>query len=339
MSHPQPLAVPASDAPLPLLLIGFNRPAQMGGLLDHLAAIFRQPPPLYIALDGPRTNHPSDPEAVRQVRQIVRTHPFARNAQLLLRETNLGCRKAVTGAIDWFFSAVPEGIILEDDIRPSPDFFPFAKACLDRWRGEPRLGIVSAHSRYFFQSRKEDSYAFTSSAAIWGWAATRETWGLYDSTLGRVRDRLPEYRANLRRTRFGRYFDQMLQAVLDQRLDTWDVQLQVVLDLAGKLSIRPARNLAANTGASAPDATHTAAYDYESHTYAVASRLDFPLRHPPCLERDFRADCLYARRASGLLTRGLCALGPHLGRWPRLLRALDRLFHRLERILPALFRL
>ena len=33
-------------------------------------------------------------------------------------DANLGCRKAVSSAIDWFFDEVEEGIILEDDCLP-----------------------------------------------------------------------------------------------------------------------------------------------------------------------------------------------------------------------------
>ena len=40
-------------------------------------------------------------------------------AEILFRETNLGCGLAVTHTIDWFFEHESEGIILEDDTEPS----------------------------------------------------------------------------------------------------------------------------------------------------------------------------------------------------------------------------
>ena len=41
----------------------------------------------------------------------------------LFRDKNLGCKYAVSSAIDWFFENEEMGIILEDDCLPSQSFF------------------------------------------------------------------------------------------------------------------------------------------------------------------------------------------------------------------------
>ena len=43
----------------------------------------------------------------------------------LYHKKNNGCMKGVSSAINWFFDNEDEGIILEDDCVPHPDFFPF----------------------------------------------------------------------------------------------------------------------------------------------------------------------------------------------------------------------
>ncbi len=43
--------------------------------------------------------------------------------------TNHGHKQDVLRDIFWFFSQVPEGIVLEDDTLPIPDFFPTARRC------------------------------------------------------------------------------------------------------------------------------------------------------------------------------------------------------------------
>jgi hypothetical protein len=40
----------------------------------------------------------------------------------LYSDVNQGCRPGVSRAISWFFEQVEEGIILEDDCVPHPDF-------------------------------------------------------------------------------------------------------------------------------------------------------------------------------------------------------------------------
>ena len=51
-----------------------------------------------------------------------------------------GCRKAVEGALDWFFEEEEMGIILEDDIVPDVSFFDYATKLLDEYR----------NGRYYF---------------------------------------------------------------------------------------------------------------------------------------------------------------------------------------------
>ncbi len=43
----------------------------------------------------------------------------------LYSDVNQACRLGLSRAITWFFDQVEEGIILEDDCVPLPDFFPY----------------------------------------------------------------------------------------------------------------------------------------------------------------------------------------------------------------------
>jgi hypothetical protein len=52
---------------------------------------------------------------------------------MLFRDENLGCKRSVSSAIDWFFAE--NRIVLEDDCLPSASFFRSARHCWsDRMR-------------------------------------------------------------------------------------------------------------------------------------------------------------------------------------------------------------
>ena len=53
--------------------------------------------------------------------------------------TNQGCRAGVAAALDWFFCQVEEGIILEDNCVPHPDFLPYCQTLLERYGHDTRV--------------------------------------------------------------------------------------------------------------------------------------------------------------------------------------------------------
>lgn len=89
-----------------------------------------------MAADGPRADHRGgEGEKVRAVRNyILSSIDWNCEVKTLFRDENLGCKRAVSSAIDWFFSHVEEGIILEDDCVPDQSFFPFCQELLERYR-------------------------------------------------------------------------------------------------------------------------------------------------------------------------------------------------------------
>ncbi|PID60307.1 hypothetical protein CSB45_00540 [candidate division KSB3 bacterium] len=112
----------------PVLFLIFNRP-------DVTAQVFAairqaQPSKLYVAADGARPENAGEVERVAQTRQVVlNSIDWPCELKTLFRETNLGCRMAVSSAIDWFFEHGEQGIILEDDCLPDQSFFGFCSDC------------------------------------------------------------------------------------------------------------------------------------------------------------------------------------------------------------------
>lgn len=79
-----------------------------------------------MAEDGPRVDRLDEAECCANVRRITTAVDWQCEVKTLFREENMGCRRAVSTAIDRFFEQVEEGIILEDDCVPNPSYFRFS---------------------------------------------------------------------------------------------------------------------------------------------------------------------------------------------------------------------
>ena len=85
-----------------------------------------RPPKLYIASDGPRDLVEGEIEKVNYIRNFINSNiDWDCEVKTLYRDQNLGCKLAVSGAIDWLFENEDMGIILEDDCLQTNSFFKF----------------------------------------------------------------------------------------------------------------------------------------------------------------------------------------------------------------------
>ena len=97
----------------------------------------------------------------------------------LFRDENLGCANAVFGAISWFFENEESGIICEDDIILSQDFFKLCEDLLPRYKDEDRVMEISARNESL-RTDIDDSYVYAQCYHCWGWATWRRAWKKMD---------------------------------------------------------------------------------------------------------------------------------------------------------------
>src|SRR5689334_9315101 len=112
----------------PVLLLIFNRPDTTALVMEALRRA--RPSRVYVAADGPREGMGED-ERCERARRIATEVNWPCEIKTLFRKCNLGCGRALSGAIDWFFEHEEQGIILEDDCVPSQSFFPYCAELLD----------------------------------------------------------------------------------------------------------------------------------------------------------------------------------------------------------------
>lgn len=289
----------------PLLLLIFNRPETTSRVFAEIRKA--RPEKLFIAADGPRVNRPDDIQKCAEARDMVSKVDWPCEVKTLFRDSNLGCKKAVSSGIDWFFNQVEEGIILEDDCVPDQSFFPFCEELLERYRTDEKVMMISG-----FNATGEwpvpASYIFSKYTAVWGWATWKRAWKKYDVTMSSWA--LPESRKIIKSALGDHRIWKIKQWTYDRLhaglKDTWDYQWEYALLLNGGVSIVPTKNLIENIGFGG-QATHTPAR--ERHSIPKASAIELPLIHPQEIKIDEKYDSFFTRRwkSDGSLLRRILA--------------------------------
>ena len=242
----------------PVLLITWRRPHTLRQVIDAIRPL--APSLLFVACDGPNPERLGEAEKVAATRAVIE-HEIDWPCQIerLYSDVNQGCRLGVSRAISWFFEQVEEGIVLEDDCVPHPDFFPYCTALLERYRHDMRVWCISGNNFQNGKWRGDGNYYFGCIPLIWGWATWRSRWQYYDAELTQwpsLRDSgLLEsiFRDPMER----KYWSRIWQRLLDQgKPDTWDYQWTFTCLANGGLTAIPNRNLVSNVGFG-EDATHT----------------------------------------------------------------------------------
>jgi ADP-heptose:LPS heptosyltransferase len=282
----------------PILFIIFNRPDVTGLVFDEIKKV--QPKQLFIAADGPRVNRPSDLELCHETRSIINQIDWPCEVKTLFREQNLGCGKAVSSAISWFFSEVEEGIILEDDCLPHPTFFNYCQDLLEHYRHDSKVMHIGGVNFQNGNKRGEASYYFSAVSHVWGWASWRRAWNLYNFNVSDFytfvrEEKIYDYFPN---QKLGLHWLQNFKSMYYHVIDTWDHQWSYSIMNNGGVSIIPNTNLISNIGFR-EDATHTSSSN-SVYANVKTSAIQFPLKYEDKIELNRDADFYFFSELEGL---------------------------------------
>jgi hypothetical protein len=269
----------------PVLLIIFNRPDTTQKVFDAIRQV--KPARLYIAADAPRAGNKLDEEKCKAARAITENVDWPCDVKRLYQEKNIGCSLGPRTAFNWFFSQEKEGIILEDDCVPHPDFFLFAASMLDRYRENKKIiSINGCNLGYTLQDG--NSYTFSRFMNMWGWATWADRVQSIDYSLQdwkQVKNPLWHLYKKMRQNPFDgdikwyQYWQDKFDLTITKETVTWwDWQWIWHQIEQEQLSVIPAVNLVTNIGFNV-EATHTR-YDDNPAAYIPAKALTFPLTHP-----------------------------------------------------------
>lgn len=277
----------------PVLFLVFNRPDTTRQVFEGIRRA--RPPRLYVAADGPRAGRPAETGRCDKVRAIATAVDWECRVETLFRDENLGCKKAVSGGISWFFEHETEGIILEDDCLPNQSFFTFCDQMLAKYRGDTRVFIVSGYNKQQKWDRSQADYFFSNYGGIWGWASWRRAWDHYDSDMSLLGEAIDRgVLIDLLGSKQGRLRESTFKNVLEKKVDTWDYQWGFARHINNGLVCVPKVSLIENIGFGI-DATHTTGVE---GNHIMAEELSFPLTTNPFVVPDRRYDRLFSPSAS-----------------------------------------
>jgi len=234
----------------PILFLIFNRPETTKEVFNKIKQV--KPPKLYVGADGPRKNRDDDVKLCQQTRDILKQINWECEIHTLFREENLGCAKAISEAVTWFFDNENMGIILEDDCVPHPDFFPYCQEMLIRYQNETRVMFISGTNFISNIKKPETSYYFSRLADVWGWASWKRAWAKYDLLIH-------DWPIGSKKLLNDQYFNgfreyrEIFMYSLDNLYDTtnpntWDYQWAYRILINDGLCVVPRENLISNIG-------------------------------------------------------------------------------------------
>ena len=240
-----------------VLLLAFNRPDTTARVLDSIRR--SRPTRLYVAVDGPRKARPSDMDRCAEVRRLVATVDWPCRLQTLFRQENLGCKRGVSTAIDWFFSQEERGIVLEDDCLPSQSFFRFSEESLERFKDDPRIFAIQGS---FFGSAvtPRSSYLYSKMFYMWGWASWADRWRsvrVENLDLAGIRRALDEEDWLGAGYWIRNYWLDVVERQAAGKIDSWGNPALFHCFAHRLYNVTPTRNLVLNIGLG-PSATRTA---------------------------------------------------------------------------------
>lgn len=260
-----------------------------------------KPPRLYIAADGARVTKKGEEQEVKSVRDYVMSNiDWKCEVKTLFQEQNLGCKMAVSGAIDWFFENEEMGIILEDDCLPNQSFFWFCEELLEKYKDDMRVFIISGYNKQNEWEKQINDYFFSNFGGIWGWASWRRAWKHYDVKMSDIEDFIDQnnFEKQLGKRIGSQRQNTIYSNIILKNVDTWDYQWAYTRHKNNGLACVPKYSLIENIGFG-DDATHTFGFNNDN---IVKQEITFPLKTNEFIIADTNYDAKFIEQTP-LFTR------------------------------------
>ena len=237
---------------LPILLLFFNRKDTLTYVIEQIRKY--KPSKLYLASDGSRASVQNETQIVGEIRQFVLDLiDWECEVKTLFRDENLGCKKAVHEAVQWFFSQEEKGIVLEDDIVPSLNFFHFCEHALERFKDDKKVSSIGGRNELGCYEACDQDILFSSKFFCWGWASWADRVLENDVEIGLNADVKKEVLLPLMVPE-NRLVEGMFGLIESRQVNSWAYPYDICFRVKNQLQVLPAKNMIKNVGFSSAGA-------------------------------------------------------------------------------------
>lgn len=242
-------------AAVPLLILGFNRPARTRALIESLRP--SAPKHVVLAVDGPRSGKPADVELVLQTQNAVSLIDWSCTVETIFRDVNLGLRIAVADAVTQTVSKHGRVIVVEDDVIVGPNFLPYMTHALEKYEDVAGVAHVNGYNVVppdILHHRQGDR--FTRFIESFAWATWERSWRHYDPSLGWALNASTDDLRNVTGSLVGALrWRQIFKDASNEAIDTWAYRWLATIWSRAWRVVSPSENLVGYTGWT--EGTHT----------------------------------------------------------------------------------
>lgn len=262
----------------PVLLLLFNRPKYTNFLIREIKKY--SPTSIYIHCDGPRDGSALDKKKINLIKKIIKKKiNWKCKKKIKFQEKNIGLRNACIAGIDFLFKNEKKGIILEDSMLPTKNFFEFCDTLLVKYKENKKVSLISGWNP-ISEYKIGESYTFSEHPKIWGWATWKRSWSLFDRNMNNwpKQKKIQWMKYKLKKPFFFKfYWEKIFDDSFLNKTKTWDYNMVYSNWCSNALSIVPKYNLIINQDLNAKELTT------HKNNFIVKIKkknLRFPLIHP-----------------------------------------------------------
>lgn len=234
----------------PLIVIAYNRPQALSGLIDIIAreqAIESRE--LWFFRDGPKTE--SDRLAQAAITNLIENKCSGLNYRYIRSPINKGLGNSVIGAVTTVLDKHETAIVLEDDLEPAPGFLKYFDTALARYQNHPDVLSISGYLDRASSLRLSPFGVDTflcRRPTTWGWATWREAWNAcnWDSDFYSNLEKDPVFRTRLRQ--LGADVLPWLRDYLAGVVDSWGIRWTAHHVLMSGYAVYPTEGRIRNNG-------------------------------------------------------------------------------------------
>lgn len=168
----------------PIALFVYNRPVHTRQTVEALLKNdLAGDSDLIIYSDAPKKLEAA--EAVREVREYIRTITGFRSVSIVERDKNWGLANSIIDGVTTVVNKHGRIIVLEDDLVTSPYFLNFMNRALDYYASEPSVWHISGWNFPINPEGLPETF-FSRAMYCWGWATWADRWKYFQKDPDRL---------------------------------------------------------------------------------------------------------------------------------------------------------